>query len=156
MSKKIVELVNTWYKYETENPDISIADFCVKYLAEHNTQSLEEWHSVPVNGQLAGLLGRLVKYSNLYSKKALNHFLSTAATCLITLCHTSPTLKCNPSIYFTNHHSSPKTTTQITPSLSDLHLPRPLPPLQHYYYYHHQTLHSSYTQSSPPGPPSEP
>ncbi len=74
MSKKIVELVNLWSKYEDENPEMSIADFCVKYLAENSTQSLEEWHSVPVNGQLAGLLGRLVKYSNLYSKKALNHF----------------------------------------------------------------------------------
>ncbi|AFK01946.1 regulatory protein MarR [Emticicia oligotrophica DSM 17448] len=75
MSKKIVELVNLWSKYEDENPEMSITDFCVRYLAENNdTRYVTDTLKLPINAQLASLMGRLVKFSNHYAKKALDHF----------------------------------------------------------------------------------
>ncbi|MCU0324152.1 MAG: MarR family transcriptional regulator [Spirosomaceae bacterium] len=75
MKNKLVELVNLWAKYEEENADLTIEDFCVKFLAENVEKPIHisDTQGIPVDGQLAGLIGRLNKYASLYCKKALEH-----------------------------------------------------------------------------------
>ncbi len=72
---KVVELVNIWARYEEENPDLSIEDFCVKYLAE-SAKKVPQSHGleVSINGMLGSLVGRLGAYTQMYSKKALDKF----------------------------------------------------------------------------------
>ncbi|MCU0446030.1 MAG: MarR family winged helix-turn-helix transcriptional regulator [Microscillaceae bacterium] len=76
MKNKLVELVNIWASYETENPDLSLEDFCVRYLAEHAQAPAHnaENRGIPLNGYLAALIGRLNKYAGLYCKKAIENF----------------------------------------------------------------------------------
>ncbi|MBC7920721.1 MAG: winged helix DNA-binding protein [Ferruginibacter sp.] len=74
MSKKIIELVNQWAAYEAERADPSLADFCLWYLANQlpaPAYASDIFDESPINGTLGKLLGRLSKYSYLYSKKAL-------------------------------------------------------------------------------------
>lgn len=75
MKNKVVALVNLWAEYEEKNPDLTIEEFCVHYLAEHSQVPVHEAdrQGIPVNGQLAGLIGKLNKYASLYCKKALAH-----------------------------------------------------------------------------------
>jgi MarR family transcriptional regulator, lower aerobic nicotinate degradation pathway regulator len=68
---KIVELVNTFAKYEEQNPDISIEDFCVQYLTENLALKENQLFEIPINGELGALVGRLGAYAGMYSKKAL-------------------------------------------------------------------------------------
>lgn len=70
MNKTIVELVNTYAELEAEFPNLSVEDFCVKYLA--NRVQPEKYGSV-VNGQLAALIGKMSSFASLYSKKALQN-----------------------------------------------------------------------------------
>jgi MarR family transcriptional regulator, lower aerobic nicotinate degradation pathway regulator len=71
---RIVELVNTFAKYEEQNPNLSIKDFCVQYLVENSEKPKETglWQ-MPLNGELGGLVGRLGAYAGMYSKKALSN-----------------------------------------------------------------------------------
>lgn len=72
-SQRIVELVNLWAKYEADNPDMDIRDFCVRYLSEQQEKTAPvERHVLheSLNGQLGKLIGKLHKYSGLYFKKA--------------------------------------------------------------------------------------
>jgi DNA-binding MarR family transcriptional regulator len=75
MKNKVVELVNLWADYEAANPDLTIDAFCRQYLADHTPRAEpeEDFQDFPLNGQLAGLIGRLNKYAGLYCKKALQH-----------------------------------------------------------------------------------
>ncbi len=69
---KIVELVNTFAKYEESNLDLTIEDFCVKYLSEKEKPLVgNAQFDVPINNELGGLVGRLGAYAGMYSKKAL-------------------------------------------------------------------------------------
>lgn len=70
---KVVELVNIWAKYEEENPNLNIEDFCIQYLSEKAHQNAQN-HSfeVSINGMLGSLVGRLGAYAQMYSKKALD------------------------------------------------------------------------------------
>ena len=70
---KVVELVNIWAKYEDENSNLSIEDFCIQYLSEKAHQTPQN-HSfeVSINGMLGSLVGRLGAYAQMYSKKALD------------------------------------------------------------------------------------
>lgn len=75
MKNKVVELVNLWAAYEEQQPNLTIADFCTWYLAENSVppkHSTDE-KGIPIDGQLAGLLGKLNKYASMYFKKALEH-----------------------------------------------------------------------------------
>jgi DNA-binding MarR family transcriptional regulator len=76
MKNKLVELVNIWAEYEEQNPDLSIEDFCVRYLAEKTSPSVNEdvYKQIPTNGLLAALIGKLNKYASLYCKKAIENF----------------------------------------------------------------------------------
>jgi MarR family transcriptional regulator, lower aerobic nicotinate degradation pathway regulator len=76
MKNKLVELVNIWAKYEEINPNLSIEDFCVRYLAEHTQAPSHEDDdkNIPTNGLLAALIGKLNKYASLYCKKAIENF----------------------------------------------------------------------------------
>jgi DNA-binding MarR family transcriptional regulator len=73
MSNRIVELVNLWAQYEAESPDLSIEDFCIRYLleAEAEAHHPSDALGIPLDGQILALLGRLNKYAGHYSKKAL-------------------------------------------------------------------------------------
>ena len=75
MKNRVVELVNLWAEYEAKNPNLTIEEFCVSYLAEHGQKPSHEADAqeIPVNGQLAALIGRLNKYASMYCKKALAH-----------------------------------------------------------------------------------
>lgn len=75
MKNKVVELVNLWAEYEEKHPNLSIEEFCVHYLAEHTQVPVHDADEkdIPVNGQLAGLIGKLNKYASMYCKKALAH-----------------------------------------------------------------------------------
>lgn len=75
MKNKLVDLVNIWAKYEEENADLTIEDFCVKYLAENVEKPVHvsDMQGIPIDGQLAGLIGRLNKYAGMYFKKALEY-----------------------------------------------------------------------------------
>nr|HMP31172.1 hypothetical protein [Saprospiraceae bacterium] len=70
---KIVELVNIWDHYEKENKDLTIHDFCVKYLSEFHKEEKHESddYGMPVQSQMAGLLLRMGKFATHYVKKAL-------------------------------------------------------------------------------------
>jgi MarR family transcriptional regulator, lower aerobic nicotinate degradation pathway regulator len=76
MKNRLVELVNIWAKYEEINPDLTIEDFCVHYLAEHTQAPAHEddHKDIPTNGLLAALIGKLNKYASLYCKKAIENF----------------------------------------------------------------------------------
>lgn len=72
MKNKVVELVNTWAKYEEQNPDLTIEDFCVAYLAENTTNQKEDARNYfSIHGELGKMVGRLGAYASMYSKKAL-------------------------------------------------------------------------------------
>jgi MarR family transcriptional regulator, lower aerobic nicotinate degradation pathway regulator len=75
MKNKVVELVNLWAVYEQKNPNATIETFCVNYLAEHVQKPEHDTDdkAIPVNGQIAGLIGKLNKYAGMYCKKALAH-----------------------------------------------------------------------------------
>ena len=75
MKSKIVELVNLWAEYEEKNPNLTIEEFCVSYLAEHSPPPVHEADNkgIPLNGQIAGLIGKMNKYASMYCKKALAH-----------------------------------------------------------------------------------
>lgn len=72
---KIVELVNEWARMEEEDPDLDLTEFCVRYLAERTdlagfTQQNEHAPMV-VEDKLSAHLGRMGKYVQLYSRKAM-------------------------------------------------------------------------------------
>lgn len=69
---KLVNLVNLWAEFETENPDADIKDFCMNYILKDYQEHKPSF--ITVNGQLASLTGRLSKYASFYSKKALEKF----------------------------------------------------------------------------------
>ncbi|TAH21020.1 MAG: MarR family transcriptional regulator [Cytophagales bacterium] len=73
MKNRLIELVNIWGEYEEKNPNLTIEEFCVSYLAENAPQTIHESDdkNIPINGQLAALVGKLNKYASLYCKKAL-------------------------------------------------------------------------------------
>ncbi|MFN8357821.1 MAG: MarR family transcriptional regulator [Spirosomataceae bacterium] len=74
MPNKLVELVNVWASYENDSPDLTIRDFCIRYLTEqehHYTEQPEESWKSNRNGYLGALIGRMSKYANFYSRKAL-------------------------------------------------------------------------------------
>jgi len=75
MAHPLVDLVACWGRYEADQPNLSITDFCVRYLAEQAApqRSAVAPFAAPLNGQLAGLLGRMARFAELYSKKALEH-----------------------------------------------------------------------------------
>ncbi len=75
MKNKVVDLVNLWAAYEAENPDLTIEAFCIKYLAENEQRPIHaaDQYEIPINGQLAAMIGRLNKYASMYFKKALAH-----------------------------------------------------------------------------------
>lgn len=75
MKNKVVELVTLWAEYEEKNPNLTIEEFCVNYLASHEHKPLHiaDQQGIPLNGQLAGLIGKLNKYASMYCKKALAH-----------------------------------------------------------------------------------
>jgi MarR family transcriptional regulator, lower aerobic nicotinate degradation pathway regulator len=74
MQNKLVEMVNVWAAYEQDKPDLSIRDFCIRYLSEHrDTLELSGEDSWKINrdGYLSALIGRMAKYAAFYSKKGL-------------------------------------------------------------------------------------
>jgi MarR family transcriptional regulator, lower aerobic nicotinate degradation pathway regulator len=75
MSKKIVDLVNLWAAYEQEQPEMSIQDFCLRYLSEQaedfNKDIDEEPITIPINNWLGMLSGKVSRYALMYTKKAL-------------------------------------------------------------------------------------
>lgn len=73
MTEKVVELVNRFAAFERYNPGGSLADFCVNYLAESESE-LPEIAEFPLNSRLAALVGKMSKYAAVYSKKALSKF----------------------------------------------------------------------------------
>ncbi len=75
MKNKVVALVNLWAEYESKYPDLTMEEFCINYLAEHTQTPVHEADEkeIPINGQLAGMIGKLNKYASLYCKKALAH-----------------------------------------------------------------------------------
>ena len=70
---KIVELVNLWDHYEKDTEDMTIHDFCVKYLSEFRQEEKHESddYGMPLQSQMAALLLRMSKFATHYSKKAL-------------------------------------------------------------------------------------
>jgi MarR family transcriptional regulator, lower aerobic nicotinate degradation pathway regulator len=75
MKNKVVALVNLWAEYEEKNPNLTIEEFCVSYLADYSQTPAHDSDDkgIPVNGQIAGLIGKLNKYASMYCKKALAH-----------------------------------------------------------------------------------
>jgi MarR family transcriptional regulator, lower aerobic nicotinate degradation pathway regulator len=75
MSKKIVELVNLWAAYEQDEPELSIQDFCIRYLSEQTSAPIkdicDEPINIPINNWLGALSGRISRYALMYTKKAL-------------------------------------------------------------------------------------
>lgn len=71
--KNIVTLLNTYAEMEQLSPDLSIEDFCVKFLAEKVQVQNNEEIGFSINGQLAGLVGKLNNFAGLYCKKALQN-----------------------------------------------------------------------------------
>jgi MarR family transcriptional regulator, lower aerobic nicotinate degradation pathway regulator len=75
---KLVELVNLWAAHSADCPDMNIEEFCVKVLADRGPSSLppiplpENREIVPnhMDSYLAMLVGKLNKYTQVYSKKA--------------------------------------------------------------------------------------
>ena len=67
-------MVNVWAAYEQDDPALSIRDFCIRYLAEHQStpepSGEDAWKS-DRGGYLAALIGRMAKYAAFYSKKGL-------------------------------------------------------------------------------------
>jgi MarR family transcriptional regulator, lower aerobic nicotinate degradation pathway regulator len=70
---KLVELVNLWDKYDHDGEEMTIHDFCVKYLSEFHQKEEHESdnYGMPVQSQMAGLLLRMGKFATHYCKKAL-------------------------------------------------------------------------------------
>jgi hypothetical protein len=70
---KIVELVNLWDKYDNGPEELTIHDFCIKYLSEfhQNEEHESDNYGMPVQSRMAGLLLRMGKFATHYSKKAL-------------------------------------------------------------------------------------
>jgi MarR family transcriptional regulator, lower aerobic nicotinate degradation pathway regulator len=75
MKNQLVELVNLWAEYEERMPGLTIEEFCRQYLAERIPAPAHESDDkeIPINGQLAELIGKLNRYAGLYCKKALAH-----------------------------------------------------------------------------------
>jgi MarR family transcriptional regulator, lower aerobic nicotinate degradation pathway regulator len=73
--KTIVALINTYAEMEATYPDLSIEDFCVKYLAERVQipSQDEDTINIPMNGQLGALIGKLNSFAGLYCKKAMQN-----------------------------------------------------------------------------------
>jgi len=74
MSDKIVELVNSWYAFEKENPKAELQDFFKSYLTNtiDNNQPAEKFTEENPKGKVLGrALNRLSKISIFYSRKFL-------------------------------------------------------------------------------------
>ena len=73
---KVVELVNLWAKYEEENPEAEIGQFCHAYLVneEPEARKVTFWQS-PVPPDRASVLTKLVgRIAKLHSLSALGAF----------------------------------------------------------------------------------
>lgn len=69
---KLVQLVNLWAEFESQNPEAEIKDFCLNFILEDYQGKKPGF--ITINGQLASLTGKLSKYASFYSKKALEKF----------------------------------------------------------------------------------
>jgi MarR family transcriptional regulator, lower aerobic nicotinate degradation pathway regulator len=73
--KNIVELVTTYADFASSSPNMTVEDFCVRYLAEKVAPPTHESdeRGIPTDGQLAGLIGKMNSFASLYCKKALEN-----------------------------------------------------------------------------------
>ena len=81
MASQLVELVNLWDAYETENSgNASISDFCRLYLQKQKDEPIVSDHldssvsteMLPPINQLGKIFGRLGRFGGVYFKKALD------------------------------------------------------------------------------------
>jgi len=71
-SKKLVDLVNQWAKFENENPDGDVAQFCHWQLSQNEEGGLVNNDKGYSNeGYSAQLLARLARYAEVYSDDIL-------------------------------------------------------------------------------------
>jgi DNA-binding MarR family transcriptional regulator len=75
MNNTLVEMVNLFYAFQCENPNIevSIEDFCKHYLANENIRKNEKYlpnynQNFPIEGQLGRFLGRMAKFTDVELK----------------------------------------------------------------------------------------
>ncbi len=70
MEHQLVELVNLFYQYAQQHPGATIEAFCRNFLAIKQLEK-EETHDLPKDVLLSISLGRLTRFAEIYTKKAL-------------------------------------------------------------------------------------
>ncbi len=79
MNNQLVEIVNLFHAYQSENPNlaISIADFCKHYLANEEIIAIEKHpdntKNIGVEGELGRALGRMSRFSEIELKIVANY-----------------------------------------------------------------------------------
>jgi DNA-binding MarR family transcriptional regulator len=71
MDNRFVELVNLFYEYAQEHPGATIDAFCRNYLAVKDLEKPDSPHELPKEVLLSISLGRLARFAEMYTKKAL-------------------------------------------------------------------------------------
>lgn len=71
MDHQLVKLVNLFHAYEQEHPGVSIEDFCRHQLAVSQLEKVEPKHDLPKDVLISITVGRLARFADMYTKKAL-------------------------------------------------------------------------------------
>ncbi|MFN7116025.1 MAG: MarR family winged helix-turn-helix transcriptional regulator [Saprospiraceae bacterium] len=71
MDNQLVELVNSFYNYSQQHPNTTIEEFFRHQLAISHLQKKELPYDLPKDVILSITLGRLARFAEMYSKKAL-------------------------------------------------------------------------------------
>ncbi len=71
MENQIVKLVNLFHMYERQHPNARIEDFCRHYLAINQLEKKDVRYDLPKEVVISILMGRLARFADMYTKKAL-------------------------------------------------------------------------------------
>ncbi|MBK7871050.1 MAG: winged helix DNA-binding protein [Saprospiraceae bacterium] len=71
MDNQLVELVNLFHQYSQQHPNTNIEAFCRNYLAIKDLEKETPPQQLPKDVLLSITIGRLSRFADMYSKKAL-------------------------------------------------------------------------------------
>ncbi len=71
MDNQLVKLVNLFHDYTQQHPGASIEDFCRHQLAISQLETTKPRHDLPKDVLISITLGRLARFADMYTKKAL-------------------------------------------------------------------------------------
>lgn len=71
MDNQLVKLVNLFHDYAQQHPGASIEDFCRHQLAVSQLEAAKPRHDLPKDVLISITVGRLARFADMYTKKAL-------------------------------------------------------------------------------------